>query len=91
MSDEDNNIIKVDFDNRETESKYYNISTDEPGFDPVVVSILSNGVEILQQDPGSLEIQEVFLSDEQLSSILLILAIEEGNNDGKQEPTIYDA
>lgn len=91
MNDEKkNNVIKLDFDGRRSESKYYNIEADKSEiYDPIIVSVHSEGIEVLQHDGD--EMHEIFITDEQLASLLLILTIEGETKDGEQEPPIYDA
>ena len=67
-------IIKVDFEGRSSESKYYQLDADEPHL-PVIVSVHPEGVEILQYDND--EMVEVFITDEQLGLILLLLSQQE--------------
>ena len=83
MSDDDN-IIPVDFGGRVSESRWYEVKADEP-FDKVFVAVHEAGIELLQED--DLETHEVFITDEQLASILLIIGIEEQRNSEEGEPT----
>lgn len=73
----DDNVINVDFGGRTSESRYYEVQADEP-YDPVFVAVHEAGIELIQEDGA--EAHEVFLTDEQLASVLLIIGIEERRN-----------
>ena len=64
-------IIKIDFGGRHTQSKYYEIEADEP-HEPVIVSVHTEGIEIIQYVDGDLV--EVFVTDNQLASIIYLIS-----------------
>lgn len=82
MSDEDN-VIKLDFGGRTSESRYYDIPADEP-YDAVFVAVHEAGIEIIQEDGE--EAHEVFITDQQLATILLIIGLEDSRNSEEGEP-----
>lgn len=82
MSDEDN-VIKLDFGGRTSESRYYEVHADEP-YDAVFVAVHEAGIELIQEDGD--QAHEVFITDEQLATVLLILGLEEQRNSEEGEP-----
>lgn len=74
------NVIKADFGGRSgDEIKYYELHADEP-YDAVFVAVHEAGIELIQEDGE--EAHEVFITDEQLASILLIIGIEQNKAEG---------
>lgn len=69
------NIIRVDFDKRDSESQYFEIETDKLGQPSVFVSVLEEGIELIQIDEDGF-ISEVQITDGQLQGVLAIFAQE---------------
>lgn len=79
----DGNILKLAFDERTSESHYYEIDTDKPESNPVFVSVQEEGVEIIQTTDSEMNV--VFLTDGQLQGVLQVFAVEAlgANDDGQ--------
>jgi len=75
------NVIKADFGGHTGEEiQYYELHADEP-YDAVFVSVHKEGIELIQEDGE--EAHEIFVTDEQLASILLIIGIEQNKSEGE--------
>jgi len=70
----DGNVLKLAFDERTSQSHYYEIDTDKPDTDPVFVSVQEEGVEIIQTTDSEMNV--VFLTDGQLQGVLQVFAAE---------------
>lgn len=70
----DGNVLKLAFDERTSESHYYEIDTDKLDSSPVFVSVQEEGVEIIQNTDSEMNV--VFLTDGQLQGVLQVFAVE---------------
>lgn len=81
----DDNVIRVDFDGRTSESQYYELQTDIPDHPSVYVSVTEEGLELVQSEDGEMHI--VHLTDGQLQAALMVFAAEVMNDTDEEEVT----